>query len=132
MPHSIHPRDTHAPRENAAASLFTPSRSRSRHSRRTRAPSGAQGVGAAAVAQVQAHVVGNRPRPTAFSARGRRAGFVEVAVNPEVGDVKKLRIGDTVIIQYRNARSCARDEGKVERNPRATSRRRPPSPPRAA
>lgn len=59
--------------------------------------------GAALVAEVQAHVVGIDPTTNSVALQGPRGRIVEVAVNPEVGDVKKLRIGDTVNIQYRNA-----------------------------
>ncbi|SAL32047.1 copper-binding protein [Caballeronia humi] len=59
--------------------------------------------GAAAIAEVQAHVVGIDPATNSVALQGPQGRIVEIAVNPEVGDVKKLRIGDTVNIQYRNA-----------------------------
>jgi len=103
MPHSIHPRDTHARLvKSAAAALFAIALSQPAFAQDA-AASGAQGVGAAAVAQVQAHVVGIDAATNSVSLRGPQGRVVEVAVNPEVGDVKKLRIGDTVNIQYRNA-----------------------------
>jgi len=103
MPHSIHPRDTHARLvKSAAAALFAIALSQPAFAQDA-AASGAQGVGAAAVAQVQAHVVGIDAATNSVSLRGPHGRVVEVAVNPEVGDVKKLRIGDTVNIQYRNA-----------------------------
>jgi Cu/Ag efflux protein CusF len=69
------------------------------------AASGAPGDarGAATVAEVQAHVVGIDPTTNSVALQGPQGRIVEVAVNPEVGDVKKLQIGDTVNIQYRNA-----------------------------
>jgi Cu/Ag efflux protein CusF len=69
------------------------------------AASGAAGEarGAATVAEVQAHVVGIDPASNSVALQGPQGRIVEIAVNPEVGDVKKLRIGDTVNIQYRNA-----------------------------
>jgi Cu/Ag efflux protein CusF len=69
------------------------------------AASGAAGDarGAAAVAEVQAHVVGIDPATNSVALQGPQGRIVEVEVNPEVGDVKKLKIGDTVNIQYRNA-----------------------------
>ena len=64
---------------------------------------GTDARGAAVVAEVQAHVVGIDPATNSVALQGPRGRIVEVAVNPEVGDVKKLRIGDTVNIQYHNA-----------------------------
>ncbi|SAL77944.1 hypothetical protein AWB68_05310 [Caballeronia choica] len=64
---------------------------------------GTDARGAAVVAEVQAHVVGIDPATNSVALQGPRGRIVDVAVNPEVGDVKKLRIGDTVNIQYRNA-----------------------------
>ncbi|GAB5094726.1 hypothetical protein P9250_11355 [Caballeronia sp. LP006] len=57
----------------------------------------------AAVAQVQAHVVGIDPVTNSVALKGPAGRVVEVAVNPQVADVKKLKIGDTVNIEYRNA-----------------------------
>lgn len=103
MPHSIHPRDTHARLvKGAAAALFAIALSQPAFAQDA-AASGVEGVGAATVAQVQAHVVGIDAATNSVSLRGPQGRVVEVAVNPEVGDVKKLRIGDTVNIQYRNA-----------------------------
>jgi Cu/Ag efflux protein CusF len=59
--------------------------------------------GAAMVAQVQARVVGIDAVNNSVALRGPAGRIVEVAVNPEVGDVKKLQLGDIVNIEYRNA-----------------------------
>lgn len=59
--------------------------------------------GAAAVVQVQARVVGIDPATNSVTLQGPRGRTAEVAVNPEIGDVKKLKLGDTVNIDYRNA-----------------------------
>lgn len=59
--------------------------------------------GAAAVVQVQARVVGIDPATNSVTLQGPRGRLAEVAVNPEIGDVKKLKLGDTVNIDYRNA-----------------------------
>ncbi|WP_044042342.1 hypothetical protein [Caballeronia insecticola] len=59
--------------------------------------------GAAMVARVQARVVGIDPASNSVTLQGSGGRIAEVAVNPEVGDVKKLRLGDTVNIDYRNA-----------------------------
>ncbi|SAK57385.1 hypothetical protein AWB79_02389 [Caballeronia hypogeia] len=59
--------------------------------------------GAAAIAQVQARVVGIDPATNSVSLQGPEGRVVDVEVNPEVGDVKKLQLGDTVNIEYRAA-----------------------------
>ncbi|WP_250514961.1 copper-binding protein [Caballeronia sp. INDeC2] len=59
--------------------------------------------GAAAIAQVQARVVGIDPVSNSVSLQGPAGRVVEVAVNPEIGDVKKLQLGDVVNIDYRSA-----------------------------
>lgn len=59
--------------------------------------------GAAAVAQVQARVVGIDPVTNSVSLQGPAGRVVDVAVNPEIGDVKKLQLGDIVNIEYRSA-----------------------------
>ncbi|SAK72812.1 hypothetical protein AWB76_04595 [Caballeronia temeraria] len=59
--------------------------------------------GAAAIAQVQARVVGIDPTTNSVSLQGPSGRVVEVAVRPEVGDVKKLQLGDIVNIDYRSA-----------------------------
>ncbi|KMZ13656.1 hypothetical protein BHUM_02352c [Candidatus Burkholderia humilis] len=55
------------------------------------------------VAQVQARVVGIDPATNSATLQGPEGRTVEVAVNPQVGDVSKLRLGGTVDIEYRNA-----------------------------
>jgi Cu/Ag efflux protein CusF len=59
--------------------------------------------GAAAIAQVQARVVGIDPVTNSVSLQGPAGRVVEVAVNPEIGNVKKLQLGDIVNIEYRSA-----------------------------
>ncbi|SAK88632.1 copper-binding protein [Caballeronia ptereochthonis] len=59
--------------------------------------------GAAAIAQVQARVVGIDPVTNSVMLQGPSGRIAEVAVNPEIGDVRKLQLGDTVNIEYRNA-----------------------------
>jgi Cu/Ag efflux protein CusF len=60
-------------------------------------------AGVAGVAQVQARVVGIDPANNSATLQGPEGRTVEVAVNRQVGDVSKLRLGDTVNIEYRNA-----------------------------
>lgn len=64
---------------------------------------GPGGVGAAAVAEAQARVVGIDTASNSVALKGPSGRVVNIAVNPEVGDVGKLQIGDTVNIQYQNA-----------------------------
>jgi Cu/Ag efflux protein CusF len=64
---------------------------------------GPAGVGAAAMVETQAHVIAIDPASNSVTLRGPRGGVMDVMVNPEVGDVSKLQIGDTVTIAYRSA-----------------------------
>jgi Cu/Ag efflux protein CusF len=64
---------------------------------------GPAGVGAAAMVETQAHVIAIDPASNSVTLRGPRGGVMDVMVNPEVGDVSKLQIGDTVNIAYRSA-----------------------------
>jgi Cu/Ag efflux protein CusF len=64
---------------------------------------GPGGVSAAVTAEVQARVVGIDTASNSVALQGARGRIVEIAVNPEVGDVGKLQIGDTVHIKYENA-----------------------------
>jgi hypothetical protein len=64
---------------------------------------GPGGVGGAAIAEVQARVVGIDTASNSVSLQGQGGRVVNIAVNPEVGDVSKLQIGDTIHIKYENA-----------------------------
>jgi Cu/Ag efflux protein CusF len=64
---------------------------------------GPAGVGAAAMVETRAHVIAIDPASNSVTLRGPRGGVLDVMVNPEVGDVSKLQIGDTVDIAYRSA-----------------------------
>ncbi len=64
---------------------------------------GPAGVGAAAMVQTQAHIIAIDPASNSVTLRGPRGGVMDVMVDPEVGDVSKLQIGDTVNIAYRSA-----------------------------
>ncbi|SOE46941.1 hypothetical protein SAMN05414139_00136 [Burkholderia sp. D7] len=64
---------------------------------------GPGGVGGAAIAEVEARVVGIDSASNSVALRGSSGRVVQIAVNPEVGDVGKLQIGDTVHIKYANA-----------------------------
>ncbi|MGF6602502.1 Cu/Ag efflux protein CusF [Paraburkholderia sp. GAS448] len=64
---------------------------------------GQQVIGAAALAHVQARVIGIEPDSNSVTLRGPRGNVAVIEVNPEVADVKKLQIGDVVDIAYKNA-----------------------------
>ena len=69
-------------------------------------------VGAAALVHVQATVIGIDPVSNSVSLRGPRGNVAVIDVDPQVGDVKKLQIGDKVDIAYRNAILLAVDKTK--------------------
>jgi Cu/Ag efflux protein CusF len=64
---------------------------------------GPGGVSGAAAAEVQARVVGIDTASNSVSLQGTNGRVVNIAVNPEVGDVGKLQIGDSIHIKYENA-----------------------------
>ncbi len=64
---------------------------------------GPGGVGAAVIAEVQARVVGIDTASNSIALQGPQGRVVDVAVNPEVGNVGKLQIGDILNIQYQSA-----------------------------
>lgn len=64
---------------------------------------GPNGVGLATVASTKAMVIGINPASNSVTLRGAAGRIAEIAVNPEVGDVKKLQLGDVLNIDYRNA-----------------------------
>jgi hypothetical protein len=57
----------------------------------------------ATAADVQARVVAIDTASNSVALKGSRGRVVDIAVNPEVGDVSKLQIGDVVNIKYENA-----------------------------
>jgi Cu/Ag efflux protein CusF len=60
-------------------------------------------VGSAVVAHLTAHVVGIDTVSNSVTLMGPHGNVVEVVVNPDVGDVTQLKIGDAVEIDYKNA-----------------------------
>lgn len=57
-------------------------------------------AGVAALIQTKATVIGIDAASLTATLRGQGGRTFEVTVSPEVGDIKKLRIGDTVDIAY--------------------------------
>lgn len=64
---------------------------------------GSDGVGAAATAEAKAQVVGIDTASNSVALKGESGKIVNVAVNPDIADVGKLKLGDTVDIRYENA-----------------------------
>lgn len=62
-----------------------------------------QAVGAGVVAHLTAHVVGIDTVANSLTLMGPHGNVLEVVVNPDVGDVTQLKIGDAVEIAYKNA-----------------------------
>jgi Cu/Ag efflux protein CusF len=67
-------------------------------------------VGTAAVAEVTARIVHIDPDKNEVTIRGPRGGTSVVEVDPEVGDVKKLKVGDQVHISYKGALLLSADK----------------------
>jgi Cu/Ag efflux protein CusF len=75
------------------------------------APSSApNAVGTAAVVEVTAHVTQINPDTNEVTIRGPRGGTSVVEVDPDVGDVKKLKVGDEVHISYKGALLLSADK----------------------
>lgn len=64
---------------------------------------GPDGVGTAATAETKARVVGIDTASNSVALQGESGKVVNVAVNPDIADVGKLKLGDTVNIRYENA-----------------------------
>jgi len=75
---------------------------------------GPNGVSAAAVAETTATVIGIDTAANSVTLRGAAGRVVAIAVNREVGDVSKLRIGDKLDIEYRNALLIHADKVKSD------------------
>jgi Cu/Ag efflux protein CusF len=68
-----------------------------------KAASAPQGVGQAALVRVQARVVAIDTDSNSLLLEGPRGNQLAVDVDPAVGDVDRLEVGDTLDIVYRNA-----------------------------
>ncbi len=55
-----------------------------------------EGAGIAATVQTQAHVIAIDVASNSVTLRGPQGRVLDVVVNPDVGDVSKLRLGDAV------------------------------------
>jgi Cu/Ag efflux protein CusF len=64
---------------------------------------GPNGAGVAVVAETTATVIGIDKAANSITLRGASGRVASIAVNPQVGDVSKLEIGDKLNIEYRNA-----------------------------
>jgi Cu/Ag efflux protein CusF len=70
----------------------------------------ASAVGAAAVAQVTARIVHIDTDENSVTLRGPQGNQMIVDVDPEVADVKKLKVGDQVHIAYKGALLLSADK----------------------
>ena len=70
----------------------------------------ASGVGAVAVAQVTARIVHIDTNENSVTLRGPQGNQMIVDVDPEVADVKKLKVGDEVHIAYKGALLLSADK----------------------
>lgn len=75
---------------------------------------GPNGVGAATVADTKATVIGIDTAANSVTLRGSAGRVAEIAVNPQVGNVGKLQIGDVLSIEYRNALLIHADKVKSD------------------
>ena len=66
-------------------------------------PAASQGVQTGMIAHVVAKIVDIDTTTNSVLVRGPRGNEVAVDVDPSVGDVNKLKVGDTVTIDYENA-----------------------------
>jgi Cu/Ag efflux protein CusF len=76
----------------------------------TAAASAPGAVGAAALVEVTAHVTHIDPNTNSVTLRGPRGDETVVDVAPEIGDVKKLKVGDEVHIAYKGALLLSADK----------------------
>lgn len=76
----------------------------------TEAASSPEAVGAAALVEVTARVTHIDASTNSVTLRGPRGDSAVVDVAPEVGDVKKLKIGDNVHIAYKGALLLSADK----------------------
>ncbi|ACC72811.1 hypothetical protein PPMP20_33920 [Paraburkholderia phymatum] len=67
-------------------------------------------VGTAAVAEVTAHITHIDADNNEVTIRGPRGNSMIVDVDPDVGDVKKLKVGDEVHISYKGALLLSADK----------------------
>ncbi|CAD6546324.1 hypothetical protein ACFQ3P_05290 [Paraburkholderia sabiae] len=67
-------------------------------------------VGTAAVAEVTAHITHINADDNEVTIRGPRGNSMIVDVDPDVGDVKKLKVGDEVHISYKGALLLSADK----------------------
>ena len=64
---------------------------------------GPNGVGAVAIVETQARVIAIDVASNCVTLRGPHGRVLDIGVNPEVGDVSKLQIGDVLNVGYQNA-----------------------------
>jgi Cu/Ag efflux protein CusF len=75
---------------------------------------GPGGIGAAAIGEVKASVVGIDAASNRVTLRGPNGRVVDVAVNSQLADVSKLRLGDVVDIRFRGSLLIRADKVKSD------------------
>ncbi|MFM0499209.1 hypothetical protein [Paraburkholderia caffeinilytica] len=67
------------------------------------ADAGQKALGRATIVHAQVHVVAIYPATNSVTLRGPRGNLADVDVNPQLADVRKLRIGDKLNVAYQQA-----------------------------
>jgi hypothetical protein len=67
------------------------------------ATAGQKALGEAEVIHAQVHVVAIQPATNSVTLRGPRGNLADVDVNPQLADVRKLRVGDRLNVAYQQA-----------------------------
>ncbi|MFM0365980.1 hypothetical protein [Paraburkholderia sediminicola] len=67
------------------------------------ADAGQKALGKAEVVHAQVHVVAIYPATNSVTLRGPHGNLADVDVNPQLADVRKLRVGDTLNVAYQQA-----------------------------
>ncbi|WP_244201118.1 hypothetical protein [Paraburkholderia rhynchosiae] len=73
------------------------------HAQEVRAPASASAPGAEVVARLTSRIVNVDPQTSRITVQGSRGETVVVDVDPEVGDVRLLKVGDEVHVEYKGA-----------------------------
>ncbi|MFL9869315.1 hypothetical protein PQR67_34530 [Paraburkholderia fungorum] len=87
----------------SAAVLITAAFSQSTLAQETRAYASQTALGKAEVVHAQVHVVAIHPATNSVTLRGPYGHLADVDVNPQLADVRKLRVGDKLNVAYQQA-----------------------------
>ncbi|MEC5407054.1 hypothetical protein VOM14_16025 [Paraburkholderia sp. MPAMCS5] len=73
------------------------------HAAKARAPSSASAPGGEVIARLTSRIVNVDTQTSRVTVQGSRGETVIIAVDPEVADVRKLKVGDEVHVEYKGA-----------------------------